>query len=309
MVNNKKSNKYFFIFSFYRFINLKNKDSIKKKLDLYFQNKLMRGTILLADEGINGTISGTQIDLEKAIKIIKKFLNIRKLEIKVNKNKFLPFNKMKVRLKKEIVSFGEHHINIKNVGKYIEPKDWDEFINEKNIKLIDTRNIFEIKIGKFNSSINPKTKCFREFSKNFDKLKLNKNDNIAMYCTGGIRCEKASSYLKQIGYRNVSQLRGGIINYLEYKKNSRQPKKMQWKGECFVFDNRVTVNNDLDKGKFKQCFGCRVPLSKKDLKSKFYKKGVHCHHCVDTRSADQIKKSEMRQSQIETYDKISQNRV
>ena len=302
MVKNKKAN--FFIFSFYQFINLKNKDSIKKKLDLYFQNKIMRGTILLADEGINGTISGTKTDLEMAIKIIKKFLNIRTLEIKVNKNEFLPFNKMKIRLKKEIVSFGEHHINIKNTGNYIEPKDWDKFINEDNTKLIDTRNIFEIEIGKFNGAINPKTKCFREFSKHFNKLKLNKNDKIAMYCTGGIRCEKASSHLKQIGYKNVSQLRGGIINYLEHKRSSGKSKKMQWKGECFVFDNRVTVNKDLDKGKFEQCFGCRVPLSKKDLKSRFYKKGVHCHHCVDTRSADQIKKSEMRQSQIEIYNKI-----
>ena len=299
MVKNKTAKKYFFIYSFYRFINLKNKNLIKKKLDLYFQNKIIRGTILLADEGINGTISGTQKDLEKTIKTIKNFLKIRKLEIKVNKNEFLPFNKMKTRLKKEIVSFGKHHINLKYRGNYIEPKDWDRFINGNNTKLIDTRNMFEIKIGKFDRAINPKTRSFREFSKQFEKLKLNKNDNIAMYCTGGIRCEKASSHLKQIGYKNVSQLRGGIINYLEYKKNSRQTIKMQWKGECFVFDNRVTINKKLVRGKYIQCNACRHPITIKDTKLSSYRKGVSCRYCFGKRSSDKLDALITRQNQVQ----------
>ena len=299
MRKKNKINKYFFIYSFYRFVRVKNKKFVKNKLDIYLKNKIIRGTILLANEGVNGTISGTEIDLNKTIKILKKLLNIRKLEIKVNKNEFLPFNKMKIRLKKEIVSLGKEHIEKKSTGKYIEPKDWDEFIDKKDTKLIDTRNIFEIDIGKFKGAINPKTKNFREFPKRFEKLKLDKNDNIAMYCTGGIRCEKASSHLIQIGYKNVSQLRGGIISYLEYQKNLKKKKKMLWKGDCFVFDNRVTINRDLSIGKYMQCHGCRHPITIEDTKLTSYKKGVSCRYCFNKRTADKLKASISRQNQVE----------
>ncbi len=299
MVKKININKYFFIYSFYRFIHLKNKKSIKKILDNHFQNKIMRGTILLANEGINGTISGTQKDLEITIRIIKKLLNIRKLEVRVNKNEFLPFNKMKIKLKKEIVSFGKKNIDKRYAGNYIEPKNWDKFIKDPNTKLIDTRNMFEIEIGKFKGAINPKTKSFREFLKNFHKLKLNKNDNIAMYCTGGIRCEKASSHLKQIGYKNVSQLRGGIINYLQHKKSSKEPKHKFWKGDCFVFDNRVTINKDLVRGNYIQCHGCRHPITIKDTKLKSYRKGISCRYCFGKQTSDKLKALITRQNQVE----------
>ena len=190
-----------YIYTFYRFLKIKNKKSIKNLLDKHFKNKLLRGTILLASEGINASISGTEIDLLETIKVIKKILRIRKLNIKINKNKFLPFNRIKVRLKKEIVSLGEGEIDVnKFTGNLIHPAKWNNIIEKKDVKLIDTRNIYEINIGQFKGAINPETKSFREFPKKLKGIGIKKNEKIAMYCTGGIRCEKASAYLKLNGF-------------------------------------------------------------------------------------------------------------
>ena len=290
-----------FIYTFYRFINIKNKNKVKKELDTFIGNKLIRGTILLSDEGINGSISASKRDLEYISKKIKSLLNIKKLNIKINEVKFLPFNKTKVRLKKEIVSFGVDNIHIKETGKRISPFDWDEFINDKNIVLIDTRNKFEIKIGSFKNSINPQTKSFREFPKKFKELKISKSSKIAMFCTGGIRCEKASSYLKNVGYKNVFQLDGGILNYLNYKKEFKI-KNTKWQGDCFVFDNRVTVNKSLKKGKYDQCYGCRHPITKSDKKLISYVKGVSCKYCYKKRTKIQLERSITRQKQIDLAD-------
>ena len=178
------------IYSFYRFLEISNKKQIKKNLDSYLKFKVIRGTILLADEGINASISGDDEILEKTVKFIKRQLKIRKLDIKKNNTNFLPFNKMKVRLKKEIVSLGVGNFKSKNFqGKYIHPSGWDDIIFDKDTKVIDVRNMYEIKIGKFKNSINPLTNTFREFPKKINKLNLSKKDKIAMYCTGGIRCE------------------------------------------------------------------------------------------------------------------------
>ncbi len=286
-----------YIYSFYRFIAIQNKLSFKRSLDRFFNNKSIRGTILIADEGINASISGNIYDLSKTIKLIKKKLGIRKLNLKKNKNSFLPFNKMKVRLKKEIVSLGKGDIDvIKYKAKSVNPNDWDNLILDKNTKLIDVRNQFEIDIGKFQNSLNPKTNNFREFPESVGKLKINKNDKIAMYCTGGIRCEKASAFLKLNGYKNVFQLDGGIINYLEYAKISN--KKTSWKGECFVFDDRVSINTKLNKGEYLQCFGCRRAITKKDTRSPHYKKGVSCPYCYNKRTKKQLRRSQTRQDQI-----------
>ena len=304
----KMAKNMFKVYSFYRFKKLSNLKKIKNTLNCFFEKKKIRGTILIAEEGINASISGKKDILEMTVRFIKKELKLRKLEIKVSNTEFLPFNRIKVRVKKEIVSLGIKNTKIcNNNSYYLNPDAWDQLISQKNVNIIDTRNDYEIKIGNFKGAINPKTKAFREFPKKIEKLKLNKKKTVGIYCTGGIRCEKAYAYLKMNGYKSVYQLQGGIINYLKYKKRQKSP--TNWKGECFVFDNRVTVNNDLEKGKFEQCFGCRMPLSKEDLKSKFYKKGVHCHHCIDTRSDNQIKKSEMRQSQIEMFDKIGKYHV
>ena len=292
-----------FVYSFYRFVNIKNKSEIKKNIDLLIRNKLVKGTILLSDEGINGSISASKKVLDDIIKHIKLLLKIRKLEIKKNDVEFLPFNKIKVRLKKEIVSLGKDNVIIKNTGKRISPCKWDKILNDKNIALIDTRNQFEIEIGSFKNSINPETKSFREFPEKFNKLKISKSSKIAMFCTGGIRCEKASSYLKKIGYKNVYQLDGGILNYLDYKKKFKI-KITEWRGDCFVFDNRVTVNKSLKKGKYIQCYGCRHPITESDKKLKSYVKGVSCKYCYKKRTKLQLERSVSRQKQIIISEKL-----
>ena len=291
------------IYSFYRFVKIGDKERYKIMLEHFLQAQgNIKGTILIADEGINGAISGKKDDLQKIILFIKKILKVRKLSLKINNVDFLPFNRLKLRLKKEIVSLGIKNLNItKNKAKYIKPSQWDSLIKNKEVKLIDTRNNYEIPIGSFEKSINPSINSFRDFPTKFNNLKLKKNQKIAMYCTGGIRCEKASAYLKSRGYKNVYQLEGGILNYLDFKKNSLS--KNSWKGECFVFDKRVTVNKKLISGKYKQCHGCRMPLSKKDISSKFYIKGVSCIYCYDNRSKEQKNKSLMRLKQIDLSNK------
>ena len=292
-----------YIYSFYRFLKIKKRKAIKKSLDNYFTNRRLRGTILIANEGINASISGIEEDLFEVVKFIKKILSIKKLDIKINKINFLPFNRIKVRLKKEIVSLGKGEINVsKLTGKHIHPSDWNEFINKKDVKLIDTRNIYEINIGQFKGAINPQTSNFREFPNKIKKANILKSDNIAMYCTGGIRCEKASAYLIKNGYKNIYQLDGGILNYLEYNKKNNL--KSKWLGECFVFDDRVSVNKNLRIGKYNQCYACRHPISQKETKSKKYKKGVSCPNCYGKRSKVQLSSSRTRQNQIERAEKM-----
>ena len=287
-----------YIYSFYRFLKIKNKKSIKNSLDKYFKEKFLRGTVLIADEGINASISGKKEDLLDTLKLVKKLLNIRKLNIKINKNRILPFNRTKVRLKKEIVSLGQGKIDVnKFTGRLVHPSDWNKLIRKKDIKIIDTRNRYEINIGKFKDAINPKTTSFREFPNKLEKIGIKKNDNLAIYCTGGIRCEKASAYLKLKGYKNISQLDGGILNYLDYTKQNKR--KSLWQGDCFVFDNRVTVDKNLKKGKYLQCYGCRRPITKKDTLSVNYKKGVYCPYCFNSRSKKQKNSSLTRQNQID----------
>ncbi len=289
----------FFVYTFYRFKSIDDKNDIKRKLDIFLSDKYIKGTLLIANEGINGSLSAYEKDLNSTIKYIKKLTRIRKLDIKVARVDFLPFNRMKVRLKKEIVSLGKGYFNIKkNRGELIHPKDWNSIISDKNIKLIDVRNIFEIDIGRFKNSINPGTKSFRDFPSKIKKLQLSKESKIAMYCTGGIRCEKASSYLKKEGYKSVCQLDGGIIKYLEYTQSSHQ--KSLWLGECFVFDARVTINKKLVKGDYLQCYGCRRPITKIDTKNKYYLKGVYCPHCYKKRTYEQKRNSLNRQKQIDS---------
>jgi UPF0176 protein len=292
------SKKKFEIRSFYRFIKVKNKEKIKRELDEFFKNKIVKGTILLSNEGINGSLSGTEADLNKCIRFIKFKIGIKKINSKTNKVEYLPFNRLKIRLKKEIVSLGKGEMDINKLrGKLVSPEKWNEIITKKNIKIIDVRNIYEISIGKFKGAFDPKTNNFREFPESFKKLNLDKKDEIGMYCTGGIRCEKASSLLRKLGYKNVYQLEGGIINYLNYIRSNK--KRSLWYGECFVFDERVTINKNLEKGKYLQCYGCRRPIQKKDTKSFHYKKGVHCPYCYKSRTKKQKERSATRQGQIE----------
>jgi UPF0176 protein len=286
-----------YIYTFYRFKDLKNIKYIKSQLDKFSKNKLILGTILIANEGINGTISGTKKNLDLAIKELKKLIRIKKLSLKISKNQFIPFYRLKIRLKKEIVTIGKKDIKPEKMsGKYIAPKDWDKIIYNKDFLIIDTRNEYEINIGTFKNSCNPKTKSFRDFPDYIENSEIDKNQAIAMFCTGGIRCEKASSYLIEKGFKNVSQLDGGILNYLEYKKNK---KLVTWDGECFVFDNRVSIDRYLNKGSHDQCYGCRHPITKTDMKLKSYIKGASCKYCINDKSNKKIISSLERQSQID----------
>lgn len=287
----------FLIYSFYKFKKIECKERIKIKLDKFLSKKLIKGTILLADEGINASISSTKDDLNEILKYIKGLINVRKIEIKCHQTSFLPFNKIKVRLKREIVTLGQNEIDItKHKSTYATPEIWNEIIQDTSTAVLDVRNSFEIDIGKFKRSIDPKTKSFRDFPNQVKNLNLDKNKKIAIYCTGGIRCEKASAFLKHHGYRNVIQLQGGILNYINYLKNNNM--KSLWKGECFVFDDRVSINLKEKTGKYIQCYGCRSPILKKDKKSRHYIHGVQCHKCYNRRSYQQIKKSVTRQMQI-----------
>tara|TARA_B100001093_G_C26850151_1_gene1024758 strand:- start:1831 stop:2745 length:915 start_codon:yes stop_codon:yes gene_type:complete len=298
------------VYTFYRFLKIRNKKYIKKKFDTYLSNITLKGTILIANEGINVSIAGEKEEVFNFIKQIKKELKIRKIQTKINYTNFIPFNRMKVRIKKEIVSLGMGDLDTsKYTGKNIHPSEWNKIISKKKVKLIDTRNIYEINIGKFINSINPNTNNFREFPKKLLKMNLNKEDAVAMYCTGGIRCEKASAYLKLNGFKNVMQLEGGIINYLDYMNKKKDKSKSKWQGECFVFDNRVTINKKLSKGKFVQCFGCRNPITMKDTKLKSYVKGVSCKYCYNKRSKLQKRKSISRQLQIELARNNAQNYI
>ena len=290
-----------YVYTFYRFKDLVKIKLLKTKLEKVLKNKVVLGTVLLANEGVNGTVSGTKKDLDEFIFQIKDCLKIRKLSVKISQNKFIPFYRLKIRLKKEIVTIGDSSIKPdKLTGKHIHPNNWDKIINNKKYLIIDTRNNYEVSIGSFKNAISTKTKSFKEFPESIEKLNIQKNQPIAMFCTGGIRCEKASSFLLKNGYKNVSQLDGGILNYLEVKKNDRIN---SWEGECFVFDNRVAVNNKLGKGTYEQCYGCRHPITKRDMKLKSYKKGATCKYCIDLKTKIKINSSTTRQSQIDIAEK------
>tara|TARA_B100001142_G_C14302715_1_gene643454 strand:+ start:437 stop:1330 length:894 start_codon:yes stop_codon:yes gene_type:complete len=283
------------IISFYEFNTFdlsKIKDN-QKKLSTKCKKHNIKGTIILAEEGINGTISGSV----KNINYINNFLiNIGyNTNTKTSFSDKTPFKRLKVKIQPEIVTFLELGKFASNTGEFIEPQEWDDFINNDDIQLVDVRNFYETIIGKFPNSLDPNTETFTDFKNFVDKELINfKNKKIAMYCTGGIRCEKASSYMKDIGFENVFQLKGGIINYLNTVKKS----KGSWKGECFVFDDRVSLDYESKVGKFELCHGCRNPIDSEDKKSIYFELGVSCPNCINIRSDIQNEKSRQRQAQI-----------
>ncbi|MDB4097004.1 rhodanese-related sulfurtransferase [Methylophilaceae bacterium] len=273
----------FLTIAFYQFVSLENINQLQAFILKFCQKNSIKGTILLASEGINGTISGEEEKIKKFIEFIKEdsfFMdNFKNLEHKESWASENPFYRMKVRLKKEIVALGVDGISpTKKVGEYVKPEDWNKLINDPNTIVIDTRNNYEIDIGTFKNSINPKTETFREFPSYVEKnLKDNKQKKVAMFCTGGIRCEKATSLMLNKGFENVYHLKGGILKYLETIPKD----KSLWQGECFVFDQRVAVTHGLDEGQYNQCYACRHPLSPEELESNQYTKGISCPYCFN----------------------------
>lgn len=296
--NNSTLDKYI-ISTFYKFLVLENYKELKIKFDKSLSKTNIKGTILLANEGVNGTIAGSESDLKKFFLYMDKFSQFKDITPKFSSSNKNPFLRMKVRLKKEIVTIGIPEVSPSNlVGKYLNVEEWNEFLNESDSMIIDTRNDYEVSIGTFKNSINPKIKSFRNFpnwvQKNLIDKKVSKKSKIGMFCTGGIRCEKSTSYLKKLGFENVFHLDGGILKYLENVKSDEN----EWKGECFVFDYRVSLNDSLEKGEYDMCYACRMPLSKENKKNKHYLKGQSCEYCYDQTTIKQKKRFNEREKQI-----------
>jgi len=265
--------------AFYKFIALPDYQDIRASLQQRCEDLGLLGSILLAEEGINGTVSGPEKSIRRLFERLRQDQRLEDLHYKESWAKERPFYRMKVRLKKEIVSLGVSGVDPgRAVGEYVPPEHWNELISRKNVRLIDTRNHYEYHLGTFEGAEDPNTGSFREFpdwvSNNLDPQS---DRHVAMFCTGGIRCEKATSYLLDLGFENVYHLDGGILNYLETMDEDQS----LWKGDCFVFDNRVTVDHHLAEGDFEICPACRMPLTHEDRESPLFELHVSCPRCHD----------------------------
>ena len=284
----------FTISGFYKFKKINFLKKHKTYLENEISNTSIRGSIIISSEGINGSLAGNSKDISKILKLLKKEFKFTEFDSSnISTSRFQPFHKAKVKVKKEVVPLGlKIKSETKRLNRYLSGKSWNKLIIKKETLLIDVRKPFEYSVGTFKNAMNPKIQNFRDFPKFLNKIE--KTKPVAMFCTGGIRCEKASIFLKQKGFKNVFQLKGGIINYL----NNTKKKDSLWKGECFVFDNRVSLKHKLKQGTFSICGGCRKPISTKDKKSKKYEEGVSCERCYDTLSSLQKSRFRMRQNQI-----------
>ena len=292
----------------YKVVSIYSFFSFQENLILELKDKLLSiendndltGLLIIAKEGINGTICAEEKIIEKVLNLLKKFIGINKSNIKVSYSKTKIFKKLKIKIKSEIVTMGVPEINpSKDAGTYIDSFTWNKLIKDQNTIVIDTRNHYEVSIGSFKESINPKTKNFSEFpdwvDNNLEKHLGNEiPKNIAMFCTGGIRCEKATSLLKNKGYKNIFHLKGGILKYLE----EISKEESLFEGECYVFDKRVSLDHDLKKGSYSICHACGMPISLEDKKKVEYIEGIQCHFCINQFTDEDRKRFEERQKQI-----------
>jgi UPF0176 protein len=303
----KISQNYNIVATFYKFVYLDNLYEMQKQLLQHCNNYLVKGTILLAHEGINGTLAGSRDAINRTSDYLKHDLGFSDIEHKESIYETMPFYRMKVKIKKEIVSMGIPGINPnKKVGIPVCSKEWNKLIEDPEVLVIDTRNQFEFDIGTFNNAISPNTRSFNEFPGFVNQqLKDYKNRKIAMFCTGGIRCEKATSYLLEQGFSDVYHLQGGILKYLE----ETNPDENLWQGECFVFDNRVAVDRNLEKGMHGICYGCRMPISPDDRKSPMYEPGISCPHCFAGLTEEQRRRFKERQNQVQLAEKRNQQHI
>ena len=280
----------------YKFVKLDNFSELRKPLLKVMEENEVKGTLLLAKEGVNGTIAGDRQGIDAVLAWLRSDPRLANLDTKESYEKDMPFYRSKVKLKKEIVTMGVENIDPKKVvGTYVKPKDWNALISDPDVILIDTRNDYEVQIGGFKHAINPETETFREFPRYVkENLDPNKHKKVAMYCTGGIRCEKSTAYLKEQGFEDVFHLQGGVLKYLE----EIPAEESMWEGECFVFDNRVAVNHSLEKGQYDQCYACRYPITEEEKKSPQFEQGVSCPHCYDKVSEQQRQRFSEREKQV-----------
>jgi len=281
----------------YKFVALEDFQTLREPLHQVMQDNGVRGTLLLASEGINGTVAGSREGIDALLTWLQQDPRLADIVYKESLDDSNPFHRTKVKLKKEIVTMGVEGIDPKRVvGTYVKPEEWNALISDPDVILVDTRNDYEVQVGTFKGAVNPHTETFREFP---DYVKENldpeKNRKVAMFCTGGIRCEKSTAYLKEQGFDEVYHLEGGILKYLEEvpQENSL------WEGECFVFDNRVTVNHQLEKGSYDQCHACRLPLTAEQMQSDKYQAGISCPSCYDSLSDEQRERFIERQKQMQ----------
>ena len=287
----------FVVCALYKFVRLNNHEALRSPLyDTLLANQV-RGTLLLASEGINGTIAGSRDGIDAVIDWLYQQPQLADVICKESFTDTPPFKRTRVKLKKEIVTMGVADIDPTHVvGTYVNPQHWNALISDPDVLLIDTRNDYEVQVGTFRNAVNPATGSFREFP-HYVKQQLDpdKHKKVAMFCTGGIRCEKSTAFLKQQGFEEVFHLKGGILKYLEEVPEE----DTLWEGECFVFDERVTVNHRLQEGKYDQCHACRLPITDTDKASEKYMQGVSCPHCFDKLTAKQKARFQERQRQME----------
>ena len=281
----------------YKFVTLEDFRELREPLLDACLAAGTRGTLLLAREGINGTIAGTRQGIDDVLAYLRSDPRLASLEHKESCDEEMPFYRMKVKLKKEIVTMGVEGIDPnKRVGTYVRPRDWNTLVNDPDVLLIDTRNDYEVGIGSFRGAVDPHTENFRDFPAYVRKhLDPQQHKKVAMFCTGGIRCEKASAFMLNEGFEEVYHLEGGILKYLEEIPESEST----WEGECFVFDSRVAVDHQLEKGRYDQCYGCRHPITEEEKRSEKNQKGVCCPRCYDALTPQQKSRFKERQKQIE----------
>jgi len=291
----------------YKFVKLPDYETLVPQVKDLCDQLGIKGTILLAEEGVNGTVSGSREGIEQLLAFFHADGRFDNLSYKESFYEAQPFYRMKVKLKKEIVTMGVNGIDPqKIVGTYVKPQDWNALISDPDVLVVDTRNSYEYEIGTFARALDPKTETFREFpayvAENMDPAKHKK---VAMFCTGGIRCEKSTAYLKEQGFEEVYHLEGGILKYLEEVPEEES----LWRGECFVFDNRVAVNHKLEKGIYDQCHGCRYPITEADKQSDHYMLGVCCPRCYNKLTPEQTTRFAERQKQIELAKQRNQGHI
>ena len=281
----------------YKFVPLDHFESIREPLLKVMEDSGIKGTLLLAKEGINGTVAGSQEAIDNLLAWLDKQEGLDNIGYKLSYDDEMPFYRTKVKLKKEIVTMGVEGIDpLKVVGTYVKPKDWNALISDPEVLLVDTRNDYEVQIGTFKNAVNPVTDTFREFPQYVkENLDPQKHKKVAMFCTGGIRCEKSTAFMKEQGFDEVYHLEGGILQYLE----DVPAEETMWEGECFVFDNRVAVNHNLEKGQYDQCNACRMPITEEEKQSSAYVKGVSCPHCIDKLTDAQRQRFIERERQME----------
>lgn len=286
----------YLVCALYKFVTLDDYKDKREPLRAFMEANQIKGTILLALEGLNGTVSGTQKSVDALLDYLNEDQRISPISYKQSWHQEPPFYRTKVKLKREIVTMGVEDIDPrKTVGTYVKPEHWNALISDPDVTLIDTRNDYEIEIGTFRNAVNPRTDSFREFPDYVKKeLDPTRHKKVAMFCTGGIRCEKSTAYLKEQGFEEVYHLEGGILQYLE----DVPQEKSLWEGDCFVFDNRVAVNHDLQQSHYDQCYGCRLPITAEDKLSRQYEAGVTCPKCFGTHTEDQLARFREREKQV-----------